>query len=161
MAGAFPERPVRACPYRTEAVASGLGRRGEIAPGPVGFLPEGLLDSLLGIASIVVVTLLLGPGAGALLLGILFLVDLGIDALATAQANMASPSAFVTVGGPQTEAVGSWSTTSASAHRPRRNSACPARMSASINTSTAPAAAAAVDALASVAAPSSMRPVII
>lgn len=45
-----------------------------------------LLDSLLGIASIIVVTLLLGPGAGALLLGILFLVDLGIDALATAQA---------------------------------------------------------------------------
>ena len=45
-----------------------------------------LLDSLLGIVSIVVVTLLLGPGAGGLLLGILFLADLGIDAHATAQA---------------------------------------------------------------------------
>ncbi len=36
--------------------------------------------------------------------------------LATAQANMASPSVFVTVGGPQTEAASSWATTSASAH---------------------------------------------
>lgn len=45
-----------------------------------------LLDSLLGIASIIVVSLLAGPGAGALLLGILFLVDLGVDALASALA---------------------------------------------------------------------------
>ncbi len=36
--------------------------------------------------------------------------------LATAQANMANPSAFVTVGGPQTGAPAPWTTTSAAAH---------------------------------------------
>ncbi|MEZ5410638.1 MAG: LamG-like jellyroll fold domain-containing protein [Acidimicrobiales bacterium] len=36
--------------------------------------------------------------------------------LATAQANMSSPGAFVVMGGPQTEAPAAWTTTSAAAH---------------------------------------------